>query len=413
MNPLSALGGSGRTSMAPAATGDGAGKEGSSGQDFASMMENDAHATSATTPRTAQKSQGKAASQSDKRAEPGSPDSPPEPARAGHDHGTSADGRAAGETGETAAAKPETKTADHKDSDEDTWPPAGLASIGMAVLPALNAAMPGAAGAPLPGAGLATNLASTVAGLLGDQGGLPGAAGAAGTQPAPAATGASAALTHGGFSAMLAQAATSSRTPAQGADATVPLVALAALAGTADSKADDAGTGAGADPINLLAMATTAPTSRVLGGSAPFSGSPTATPDLHDAQFDDALGARMSWLAEQKIGHAHIRINPAELGPVEVRLHLNGDQVNASFLSAQPEVRHALENSLPRLREMLGQHGFQLGQADVGQQQQQASQGHPFAAGDNGNPDADELLQGTAGIPAVLLHQRGLLDAYA
>ena len=396
MSVLSALTGSGRTGLAP--TAGGAGKEGAGGQDFASMMDNDTHAASATTPKIAPKSQGKTASQSDKRAEPGRPDSRPDRPGSGRSHGAP-EGRAASEADETSSAeKPEANTAEHEDGDADTWPPAGLAGIGMAVLPVPDPATPGLA-ASLTGAGLATNLANAaaegLAGLPGNQGGPSGAA-----------------IAQVGTSALLAQAATSSKTSADGADAPTPLVTLAALAGTVDSKTDDAGTtSAGADPINLLAMATTAPPSRALG-SVPFSGSPTPTPNLHGEQFDDALGARMSWLAEQKIGHAQIRINPAELGPVEVRLHLNGDQVNASFLSAQAEVRHALESSLPRLREMLGQHGFQLGQADVGQQRQQAPQGHSSANG-RGSPDTDELLPGTVGTPAVVLHQRGLLDAYA
>ncbi|MCW0417165.1 hypothetical protein NB689_002919 [Xanthomonas sacchari] len=92
-----------------------------------------------------------------------------------------------------------------------------------------------------------------------------------------------------------------------------------------------------------------------------------------------------------------------------------GDQVNASFSSNQADVRQALENSLPRLRDMLGQHGFQLGQADVGQQpqQQQANaQGTPQGGGRSGGELADDL-SGSVGIPAVVLRQRGLLDAYA
>lgn len=67
----------------------------------------------------------------------------------------------------------------------------------------------------------------------------------------------------------------------------------------------------------------------------------------------------MSWLADQKIGHAHIKVTPNEMGPVEVRLHLDGDKVNASFTAANADTRQALEQSLPRLREMLGQNGFQ------------------------------------------------------
>lgn len=482
MSALPALGASGQTRIAPAATGERAGQEGANGQDFASLLDDQAQTASASASKTAQKPRTRTAPPSEARAEhaeSGPPDKPAAPARTEHDRGAAASGQAASDAGQTAAGTREQKATDLEHSQDDTWPPAGLAGIGMTVLPVLDAmtlganlpmleavapaanlpmpdpvvpaanlAMPNAvaAGANLPmpdpvvpaaklpmpnavapGANLAINLANVLtqggSGLPGDQGGPTsassapssgsGAAGAAGTQAPAAMTGASAALAHGSFSAMLAQATTSSTPSAEGAEATVLGVALAALAGAADSKTDDAGTSPGADPVNLLAMGTTAPVSRTLASSAPFDGSPTPIPDLHGEQFDDALGARVSWLADQKIGHAHIRISPAELGPVEVRLHLNGDQVNASFLSAQPEVRQALESSLPRLREMLGQHGFQLGQADVGQQQQQARQDQRLAPGDNGKQGADELLQGAARIPTVLLHRRGLLDAYA
>lgn len=424
MSALPALGASGQTRMAPAATGERAGQEGANGQDFASLLEDETQTASASASRTAQKPRARTAPPSEaraERAESGPPDNPAAPARTEHERGAPAEGRAASDTGETATGKPEAKTTDPEHRQDDTWPPAGLAGIGMTVLPVLDVTTAGA-NLPVPGAGVtganvASNLAAVLvegmSGLPSAQGVPPGAAGAADTQAPAALDGTTAALAHGRFSAMLTQATTSSTPSAEGAEATVLGVALAALAGAADSKTDDAGTSPGADPANLLAMGTTAPVSRALASSAPFSASPTPTPDLHGEQFDDALGARVSWLADQKIGHAHIRISPAELGPVEVRLHLNGDQVNASFLSAQPEVRQALESSLPRLREMLGQHGFQLGQADVGQQQQQARQDQRLAPGDNGNQGADELLQGTARISAVLLHQRGLLDAYA
>ncbi len=89
---------------------------------------------------------------------------------------------------------------------------------------------------------------------------------------------------------------------------------------------------------------------------------------LGDDGFDQAIGARLGWLADQKIGHAHIRLSPDDMGPVDVRLQLNGDKVHASFSSPHVDVRQALESSLPRLRELLGEQGFQLAHADVGHQ---------------------------------------------
>lgn len=103
-------------------------------------------------------------------------------------------------------------------------------------------------------------------------------------------------------------------------------------------------------------------------GNAIFNGEPTPKPVLGDDGFDQAIGARLGWLADQKIGHAHIRLSPDDMGPVDVRLQLNGDKVHASFSSPHVDVRQALESSLPRLRELLGEQGFQLAHADVGHQ---------------------------------------------
>jgi flagellar hook-length control protein FliK len=35
---------------------------------------------------------------------------------------------------------------------------------------------------------------------------------------------------------------------------------------------------------------------------------------LGDDGFDQAIGARLGWLADQKIGHAHIRLSPDDMG---------------------------------------------------------------------------------------------------
>ena len=131
--------------------------------------------------------------------------------------------------------------------------------------------------------------------------------------------------------------------------------------------------------------------------------------DLHGGHFDEDIGDAVRWMADQKIGHAHIKVTPNDLGTVEIRLRLDGDRVHADFSSAQAEVRQALENSLPRLRDMLGQHGFQLAHADVGQQHTPPSQG---AASPHGESSADtEALTETP--RTVRMTARGLVDAYA
>lgn len=135
--------------------------------------------------------------------------------------------------------------------------------------------------------------------------------------------------------------------------------------------------------------------------------------DLHGDDFADTIGSRLTWMAEQKIGHAHIRINPAELGPVEIRMRLDGERVHADFSSGHAEVRQALESSLPKLREMLATQGFALGQADVGHHGQSRSSGsqHTSTEALGGTSNIAELQVGETSATRVSV--RGLLDAYA
>lgn len=135
--------------------------------------------------------------------------------------------------------------------------------------------------------------------------------------------------------------------------------------------------------------------------------------DLHGDDFADTIGSRLTWMAEQKIGHAHIRINPAELGPVEIRMRLDGERVHADFSSGHAEVRQALESSLPKLREMLATQGFALGQTDVGHHGQSRSSGAQQTSSESldGIRNAAELE--AVGTAATRVSIRGLLDAYA
>ncbi|MBB2757607.1 UNVERIFIED_ORG: flagellar hook-length control protein FliK [Xanthomonas campestris] len=289
-------------------------------------------------------------------------------------------------------------------TDTDTgWPPPGLGGFGMGLL---AQALPG-------GDVLAAAAAALAAGVTAAAGATPAATAlptdaAAPTAPATAGT----ALPSLGA---LAPAATAGAKPTSftalsGDTQAAALMSMATKVldpGTDDS----AGPAAPDAPAFVLPTTTAAALGRLQDPAPVFSASPTPTPEMGSDTFDDAIGARLSWLADQKIGHAHIKVTPNEMGPVEVRLHLEGDKVNASFSSANADVRQALEQSLPRLREMLGQNGFQLGQADVGQQQQNQS-GNRNGGGSDGNGlSLDDSPP--VGIPSVVLRQRGLLDAYA
>ncbi|MCC4617054.1 flagellar hook-length control protein FliK [Xanthomonas campestris pv. asclepiadis] len=305
-------------------------------------------------------------------------------------------------TGKTTTNS-EDAPADAAAATDTGWPPPGLGGFGMGLL---TQALPG-------GDVLAAAAAALAAGVTAGAGTTPTAPALPTDAAAPTATAtAGTALPSLGALAPAAAAGAkpTSVTALSGDAQAAALMGMATKAldpGTDDS----AGPAAPDAPAFVLPTTTAAALGRLQDPAPVFSASPTPTPDMGSDSFDDAIGARMSWLADQKIGHAHIKVTPNEMGPVEVRLHLDGDKVNASFSSANADVRQALEQSLPRLREMLGQNGFQLGQADVGQQQQGQS-GNRNGGGSDGNGlSLDDSPP--VGIPSVVLRQRGLLDAYA
>jgi flagellar hook-length control protein FliK len=81
--------------------------------------------------------------------------------------------------------------------------------------------------------------------------------------------------------------------------------------------------------------------------------------------WDNQVTQKVIFMAAGGEQSASLTLNPPELGPMQVVLSVSNDTTNVTFSAAQPEVRHALENSMPKLREMLAESGISLGNANV------------------------------------------------
>ncbi len=88
---------------------------------------------------------------------------------------------------------------------------------------------------------------------------------------------------------------------------------------------------------------------------------------LQQSGWDQAMGERVVWMARSNVQQAQIQLNPRELGPIEIKIQVHNDQTHVSFVAHHATTRDAIEAALPRLREMLGEQGLNLGQADVSQ----------------------------------------------
>ena len=145
----------------------------------------------------------------------------------------------------------------------------------------------------------------------------------------------------------------------------------------------------------------------------PVLATPLPPADVHAEDFGDRFGAQLQWMAGQKISHARIQVTPHGLGPVEVRLQLDGDRISAEFFSAHVDTRQALEQGLPRLRDLLGEHGFHLAHADVGAQSGGDDRGGDPRAAAPADGAGNEPGTGAAVTSVVSYGGSRLLDAYA
>lgn len=120
--------------------------------------------------------------------------------------------------------------------------------------------------------------------------------------------------------------------------------------------------GRSADPLDLsfLNVAPPAAPARELP-TAP--GAAAAEPRM---QFVADLGQRVVTMVEQGVHDARLRVHPEHLGPIDIRVRLDGDSAQVTFHSAHGVVRDALADAVPRLRELLGAAGFGLEHVDIG-----------------------------------------------
>ncbi len=105
-------------------------------------------------------------------------------------------------------------------------------------------------------------------------------------------------------------------------------------------------------------------------------------PTMQSSAWNQVMSSRVVWMAREGISEASLKLNPANLGSVEVKLNMHNDQANVLFISHNAATRDALEQALPRLRESFEQNGMQLADADVsGQESEHAEEEQAGEAG--------------------------------
>lgn len=124
--------------------------------------------------------------------------------------------------------------------------------------------------------------------------------------------------------------------------------------------------------------------------------------------WPDELGQKLNLLIGRDEHRAEIILNPPHLGRLEVTLSVNNDQASALFVSANPAVREALEQALPRLREALADAGVALGQASVNAETSRDGQD----GRGSGKPGFRSAMPEASAAPVWLRRADGLVDTF-
>lgn len=87
-------------------------------------------------------------------------------------------------------------------------------------------------------------------------------------------------------------------------------------------------------------------------------------------EWNQAVNQRVMWMVGGGDQSATLTLNPPDLGPLQVVIQVDNDQVDTTFISDNPEVRQALQDGMNMLRDKMQDSGMQLGNAQVSSQAQ-------------------------------------------
>ncbi|WP_281546651.1 flagellar hook-length control protein FliK [Pseudoalteromonas sp. PAR1] len=128
------------------------------------------------------------------------------------------------------------------------------------------------------------------------------------------------------------------------------------------------------------------------------------------------LQERVSALLNINNKEAEIRLDPPEMGSMQIRIRSDAEQAQINFVVQNQQAKEALEQSMPRLREMLAQQGIELGESSIQQgSPEQQQDGEPGQGQLAGNQHSEEQQQEVTAQSAETSRQQSSssIDYYA
>ncbi len=130
------------------------------------------------------------------------------------------------------------------------------------------------------------------------------------------------------------------------------------------------------------------------------------------------LHEKIRWMVNARNSMAEIRLDPPELGSMQVRVNVSGDAASVSFIVQSQHAKDALADAMPRLKDMLAEQGINLGESEVrkdNSSQNGDGSGQQLAGNGVASQDTDgEFDEGSTVIEqSVTREAKGGIDYYA
>jgi flagellar hook-length control protein FliK len=134
------------------------------------------------------------------------------------------------------------------------------------------------------------------------------------------------------------------------------------------------------------------------------------------------LVEKVRWMINGRNPAAEIRFDPPELGTMQIKVSMIADAATVSFAVQSAHAKEALDQALPKLRDMLQAQGIELGQSSVeqqssGQSEQQQNQARAAQGVSNSllnnDEDAPELASSQVIEQRITGGALGGIDYYA
>lgn len=156
----------------------------------------------------------------------------------------------------------------------------------------------------------------------------------------------------------------------------------------------------------------------VAAGASPAVVERPLAAHVQSPEFAPALGAQLSILVKDGVSEARLHLNPAEMGPITVQIHIEGQTARVEMVAEHAATRQALEQSMPALAGALRESGLTLTGGGVFEQARDPRQGDPEGRpirrglGGTGTTSGEGVeLSPDSGRPARL--PAGVVDVYA